>query len=132
MWRVSAIFDTPLLDYKNTKFQDVSTQQRPVNRTIPVIHGSNQTDVPMRNAKTLRGSLGDYEFSGRQLDQIEAIIEAGDGKMRRDTSSLGRGLAEIGITTGQYPIIYQAAKERGLIGQDDKWTMPGIEWVKAP
>lgn len=134
LWRVGRIFDVPLSDIKETIFQDVRVEQQE-QRTIPVSSGgAYQGEVQLRGAKTVRGSLGNVQLSGRQLDALVSIINDpnGDGKLRRETSGLGKGVQDIGITTAQFPVFSAALKENGYIDDDSNFTADGIEWVTRP
>jgi hypothetical protein len=134
LWRVARIFDTPIAEFKETLFQDVSVKAKD-GRSIPVSqNGQPVGNLPLRNPKAVRGPLGNVELSGRQLDQLLKIIDdpEGDGKYRRETSMLGRGVMDIGITTAQDPILKAALKGRGFINDEQFWTDSGRQWVAAP
>lgn len=127
--RLGKVFDIPFAQIKETLFQDVNPRVAPPPRTAALnVNGTYQGEIEVtRNAKV----LGGVTLSGRQLDKWESLlIEQGDGKVRRDRSGLGFGLSEIGISTGQYPVLYQALKEAGYIGADDRFTNEGLAWLK--
>jgi hypothetical protein len=129
--RVRWVFDSPLPFFKETEFQDVRPRMAPPLRTVPVTSGRNQADVPLRYPKTIRGKLGSIELSGRQLDKLLLIVNDpdGDGRYRRETSGLGRGVMDAGITTAQDPILKAALIENGYIDDEQYWTNEGRQWL---
>lgn len=133
--RLGKVFDVPFAAIKEATLQDVSPRMAPPPRSVPVNSmGQYQGDIPLRNDKTLRGSKGNIQLSGRQLDRLLKIIndQDGDGKLRRETSSLGRGVYEIAITSLQYPIFETALKENDYIDENNKFTAAGVAWVTTP
>lgn len=132
--RLNKIFDNPLPDFKEVFFQDVTVKQADPQSIQVNQNGQYAGHIQLRGSKTIRGSLGNIELSGRQLDRLLKIIDDpdGDGKYRRETSGLGKGVMEIGITTGQDPILKSALKERGYIDENQFWTDEGRRWVASP
>lgn len=133
IWRVWFMLSDPWYETKETTFQRVTLDTaEPTNRTIPYNRANGErTHVQTRNNKTLRYDGREYVFEGWQLDRMLDWLNKGYDSIRRESSALGPGLQEIGIGGSNFTIAKQLMQQFGLVGDDNKWTEAGREWLRT-